>query len=108
MKKVNILGTEYTIEESNQEKDETLIGKDGYFDSSIKKCVIDEMSETGVGVKKNLPEYKKAVTRHELVHAFLFESGLDSCSWATNEEMVDWIAIQFPKLFKAFQEADCL
>jgi len=49
------------------------------------------------------------VIRHELIHAFLFKSGLDACAeWARNEEMVDWLAIQFPKLMKAFQEADCL
>ena len=37
------------------------------------------------------------------------ESGLDSNSnsadsWATNEEMVDWFAIQSPKIFKVFNE----
>ena len=61
------------------------------------------------GMKKNLADYKKQVIRHEIIHAFVFESGLDTCSdWAKNEEMVDWIAIQFPKLLKAFKEADCL
>lgn len=28
--------------------------------------------------------------------------------WATNEEMVDWIAIQGPKIFKAWKEAGAL
>ena len=52
--------------------------------------------------------------RHEITHAFLNESGLQNdtsvpgSGWATNEEMVDWIAIQFPKMKKAFEEADCL
>lgn len=108
MKKVNVLGTEYTLTESNEKEDENLVGLDGYCDSSIKVCVVDEMNDTGAGVKKNLPEYKKSVKRHELIHAFLFESGLDTCSWASNEEMVDWFALQFPKMLKAFEEADCL
>lgn len=108
MMKINVLGTTYTLEESNEQMDENLKDKDGYCDSSTKKCVVDEMNITGAGVKKNLPEHKKAVKRHELIHAFLFESGLESCSWAQNEEIVDWIAIQFPKLQKAFEEADCL
>ena len=28
--------------------------------------------------------------------------------WAANEEMVDWIAIQFPKILEAFKVADVL
>ena len=44
-----------------------------------------------------------AVLVHELVHAFLYESGLSINSlspsgWASNEEMTDWMAIQGPKL----------
>lgn len=46
--------------------------------------------------------------RHELVHAFLFESGLSVNSWADNEEIVDWIAIQFPKLQAGFNAVNAL
>lgn len=108
MKKVSVLGVEYTLKESNDNEDPTLINKDGYCDTSIKECVVDAMKPTGTGEKKDLPEYKKAVIRHELIHAFLYESGLDACSWAQNEELVDWIAIQFPKLIKVFKEIKCL
>jgi hypothetical protein len=53
----------------------------------------------------------RRVVRHEIVHAFLMESGLDESSnpadaWATNEEMVDWFARQGPKIYKAWKEAD--
>ena len=106
--KVNVLGTEYNLIESNEANDERLKGKDGYCDTSTKECVVDEMQGTEPDMKKNLPEYKKAVKRHELIHAFLYESGLDSCSWAGNEEMVDWIAIQFPKMLKVFNEVGCM
>lgn len=107
--RINILGTEYEVIETNEVEDKTLKGCDGYCDTSIKKCVVDEMCPTeGARQKKNMQYYKKAVIRHELIHAILFESGLDVCSWAQNEEMVDWIAIQFPKLLKTFQECDCL
>ncbi len=52
----------------------------------------------------------KATLRHEIVHAFLGESGLsansnESDAWARNEEMVDWFALQGPKIYKAWQEA---
>ncbi len=109
MKKINVLGTEYSVYESNESNDLNLIDKDGYCDTSIKECVIDEMNITDPSAKKDLPGYKKVVTRHEIIHAFLFESGLNCCSsWAENEEMVDWLAIQFPKMLKAFKEADAI
>lgn len=68
---------------------------------------------------KNNPAEKieakqREIIRHELVHAFLNESGLrynshtPDCAWAQNEEMVDWFAIQFPKMQKAFEQADAL
>lgn len=38
-----------------------------------------------------------------------FESGLaENSEWAQNEEMVDFFAIQFPKLMEAFKNADAI
>ena len=47
--------------------------------------------------------------RHEVIHAYLSESGLNSSSngvecWVRNEEMVDWFAVQIPKIVKTFNE----
>lgn len=108
--RVNILGTEYRLEESNETLDTNLVGQDGYCDPSVKLCVVDDM-EAAKGepnAKLDLEEYKRQVKRHELIHAFLYESGLDVNSWGCNEEMVDWIAIQFPKILKAFTEAEAI
>ena len=50
---------------------------------------------------------QKRTIRHEIVHAILFESGLDhNTEWARNEEVVDWIAIQFPKLLDIFKDIE--
>lgn len=107
--KIDVLGTEYDVVVANESTDAKLVGKDGYCDTSIKKCVIDEMNDTSINAKGNLKEYQKSVKRHEIIHAFLYESGLETCSdWANKEEMVDWWAIQFPKLLKAFKKAGCL
>ena len=51
--------------------------------------------------------------RHEIVHAFLLESGLAECSgdtdcWAQNEAMVDWFARQGQKIYAAWLEAGAL
>lgn len=107
MKVVNVLGTEYEVVTSNKNRDKNLERADGYCDHSIKKCVIDTfISEPGS--LANLDAYRKKVIRHELIHAFLFESGLGHESWAVNEEIVDWIAVQFPKMMKVFNEANAL
>lgn len=48
----------------------------------------------------------KQVKRHELIHAFFSEAGLDN--YSNDELLVDWLAVQFPKLSRLFTEADCL
>lgn len=111
--KVNILGIEWSIEFKSSNDDPMLANKDGYTDESIKKIVVDNMDIISVDSKKNLHEYKKRVVRHEIVHAFLTESGLDGSGngcdhWELNEEMVDWIAMQFPKMLKAFTDVGAL
>ena len=106
---VDVLGTQYDISESNSLEDETFRSSnaDGYCDHSTKKIVIDTFQDSP-GSLKDLDSYRKQVIRHELIHAFLFESGLGYNSWGTNEEIVDWIAFQFPKLAKAFSDANAV
>lgn len=111
--KVNILGTEYTITHRNEKEDPLLDGKcrDGYTDFSTHEIVICNKKDDCE--LQNYEGYKEVILRHELFHAFLMESGLDAssnscCAWATNEEMIDWFAIQSPKIFKVFKELDLL
>lgn len=106
--KVNVLGTEYTLSTAYAAEDPRLANKDGYCDASVKKCVVDEMGDADPDAKADLGEYRRQVARHELIHAFLFESGLEGCCTWGSEEMVDWLAIQFPKMAEAFKEAGCL
>lgn len=109
--KVNILGTEYTIE--CRKEDPKLEDADGYCDTSIKLIVVEDFKPDKKS-KENLEGYMQKVLRHEIIHAFMHESGLDvnSCcfegGWAVNEEMVDWFAIQSPKIFKVFEDVGCL
>lgn len=117
--KINVLGTEYTITIKKYDEDEAFERRsiDGYCDGLIKQIVVCEMS-TYKGWEHEPPETiavsQKETLRHEIVHAFFDESGLGSSSirvdgaWAKNEEMVDWIALQGPKIFKAWQEAGAL
>ena len=79
--------------------------------------VVVDMSEEKyfAGMDEKAQEtYRKKTLRHEIMHAFLNESGLSDSSnrfdsaWAKNEEMVDWFAIQSPKIFKVFVELGIL
>lgn len=117
--KVNILGTEYQICKKKYHEDEAFGRRSicGYCDSYKKEIVICDML-TCEGWEHEPAETvriaENETLRHEIVHAFLGESGLhDSCfaydgSWAKCEEMIDWVAIQGIKIYNAWKQADCV
>lgn len=105
MKQVNILGTSYTVKSESEVNNPKLKECDGYCDDTLKLCVVADFVPDTMS-KGNLEEYQKKVIRHEIIHAFLFESGMAEMS--ADESFVDWIAYQFPKLHQAFQEAECV
>lgn len=104
--KVNILGTEYKIT-LKELKDSDV---DGFTDYTEKAIVIRSDNYNEVG---NFEWLQKKQLRHELIHAFMAESGLQA-NWehvqkfGHDETTVDWIAIQSPKMFKIFQDLDIL
>ena len=100
-KTINVLGTEYKVMFLGESDDNRLYEKDGYVDTSTKEIVIrDDFIETTDSLR-DLESYQEKVLRHEIVHAFLYESGLSAnCDWAT-EECVDWFAIQYFKIVNA-------
>ena len=117
--KISVLGTFYEIIRKDY-KDEPEFEKrriDGYCDGYLKQIV--------VGSLKTFPDFEQEeegwikraeqhTLRHEIVHAFFNESGLCESSlgvsggWAKNEEMVDWIALQGEKIYKAWRLAGTL
>lgn len=118
-KKIDILGTEYRIEIHKVSEDSFMEEKSlaGYCEEENKLIVVADMSEekyfAGMDEKAQETYYKKTL-RHEIMHAFLNESGLSDSSnrfdgaWAKNEEMVDWFAIQTPKIFSVFKKMNIL
>lgn len=106
-KKANVLGTEYKVMVKNQEEIQKIFNNkdllvDGLCDYENKTIYIDsEIAKEPYGYKTTL--------RHELIHSAIEESGLATqVSWARNESLVDWIALQFPKLYKIFEKLDLL
>lgn len=108
--KVNILGTEYRVEWKKRADDPSLNEADGYFDKTSKRIVVCE-KDADCDLD-NFPEYCKKVLRHEIVHAFMYESGLGE-NWehkniGQEETVVDWFAIQGPKIIEAWKHTECI
>ena len=61
--------------------------------------VADDIAD-GVNVKR--------IIRHEIIHAFMFESGLgfnfEHKPYGQDETMIDWFAIQYPKIKKVYAQ----
>lgn len=111
-KKINILGSEWTIKRQSEAENGLLTTRAGYCDWTTRMIFV-ECGINGDGSMGDMDKYYRKVLRHEIVHAFLFESGLYENSaevtyWAMNEEMVEWIARQGLKLYKAWEAAGAL
>lgn len=119
-KTVNILGTEYEIKTCLWKDDKYMQENnlDGYCAEYGKSIVVvdpeDKEYFKWFDSKEEIEKSYKETVRHEVFHAYLNESGLSSSAavptdgWAKNEEMIDWFAIQSPKIFKTFQELEIL
>lgn len=108
-KKINVLGTNYEIVFVSQSKMKELaddcppgVNCWGLCDSNVATIYLDERLDKDGNAFKH-------ILRHELTHAIFYESGLDSqCDFAICEQLVDWLAIQFPKIANVFKEAGAI
>lgn len=104
-KTVNILGTEYIIEE----KEEIIKqGADGFcypYSNKIHIRPLKNMLDDDNAEEEKEKCFKETLS-HECIHAYFRESGL--CGYMRDETLVDWLAVQFPKMAKTFQELNIL
>lgn len=108
---VNVLGTEYRLEYQSENDNPKLKELLGFCERYSKKIVVSDMEEVRKDTLcvEDIDKFQKKILRHEIIHAFLGESGLRSESeWAECEEMVDWFAIQHEKIHEAFRKAGAL
>ena len=106
--KVDILGTEYTITKKKFDDDSST---DGYIDWTDKTITIYDYDNYQFGDEVTLHDKKELMNqalRHEIIHAFLYESGLGD-NWehkaiGQEETVVDWIAYQFNKIKAVYDE----
>lgn len=111
VKQLDILGTEYELQYQSMLEDTKLKNHVGYCEQYSKKIVVSDFEEEKKDdmCVEDVEKLQKSTLRHEIIHAFLGESGLRGCSeWAECEEMVDWFAIQHEKIHEAFRKAGAL
>lgn len=86
--KIKILGTEYELRFTNRRNEPILKEADGECRWFEKVIVVDN--------ELKYKEHLEHVIKHEIVHAFLHESGLKP--YASDELIVDWIAWHIDKI----------
>ena len=106
---VDVLGVPYSVNITPEADDPKLETMDGYTDPSIKRIVISDVHR-----RPDDPEnvqdqdwFQRNIIRHELIHAFVVESGCQDALWHS-EDMVRWLAYMFPRLLAAFNEAGAM
>lgn len=107
--KITILGTPYTVRVLSPDEEPILKDCDGFCDKTSHRIVASTKADYC-----NLDDfdaYQRKVIRHEVLHAFLFESGLDCNVYHAegqvgrhDEQMVDWFASQYPKIRAVYDE----
>lgn len=114
--KADVLGSEYTLRFIPEDKDPQLDNSNAYCDSCGSTIVIDDLSKLkdlcpDAFISKDMVNRLKVTIRHELIHAFMHESGITTCShlpWAHDETLVEWLAVQLPKMAKTMQDLKVL
>ena len=96
--KIDILGTEYDLLycRENEMKNEDNCGECNRYTKTIKinkEYFESEDAEDSAILKTE---------RHEIIHAFFHEAGLDC--YSEDEFLVDALAVLIPKMVKAFDE----
>lgn len=109
---LNILGSKWKLKIVPRSYDPMMAECDGFTDRSTKTMYVAEKSVGEICDLRDWEAYQKVVKRHEIIHAFMYESGLaqswEHTSYSHDETTVDWFAIQFPKIQKVFEQAEAI
>lgn len=108
--KVDVLGIPYEILTRTEGEDPRLEGLCGYCDR-FKRCIVLDASSPDLDGEGH-EMLRKETLRHEIEHAFLYESGLGE-SWehtasGHDETYLDWHARMFPRLLAAYKSVGAI
>lgn len=105
---VTILGTEWTIKVvPADDKRLNDIDATGICESYAKEIYVkDRTTEDDPKQYLNIEDFVKKVIRHELIHAFFYESA--HLDYYDDETLTDTLALIIPKMAKAMQELELM
>ena len=113
--KMNINGQDYRVEIAKYEKYyDAFQSRSGWTDFGAKSIVAldaedyTKYEDTGLG-PESANRITERILRHEIMHAFMYESGLDTeTNFARDEILIDFLAIQLPKIVALMDKHDLL
>ena len=99
---MNILGTEYSFEHNSPWLEKQ--GLDGVCGRYDKRIVVREAADMleDIDDMKAKEVRHNETCRHEVIHGFFGEAGLEN--YNTDEALVTFLAVNFPKMAKIFSE----
>ena len=105
---IKILGETWKVRVQEEADEKRLAECSGFTDWTDKLIVVYDGRR--IGNLGNPERFMAKVLRHEIVHAFMYECGPGD-DWehpeqGHDETMVDWIAVQLPKLYKVSESAE--
>lgn len=105
--KINILGTPYEIivDKSGYLEKNNADGIDRNYSKTILVRDLDDYLDSEATTEEKEARRKETI-RHEIIHAFFSESGLKG--YYNDELLVEWLAVQFPKMLDVFIETRSL
>lgn len=116
--KLKIMGRNWTLEKRSYQEDSAFQrdGVAGYCNTTLRRIVCCNM-DTHPEFSRESEEWRRLteqeVLRHEIVHAFFGECGLQENAatfdgpWPLNEEMIDWFAHVGERIHAAWKAAGC-
>lgn len=107
--KLNILGQEYNVKRMSEKEYPKLelLEANGLFEAYSKEIIINsEINKNTCKEYANIEKFENKVLRHEIIHAFFHESGLNE--YCVDERLVDFLAFQLPKMTKVINEINAM
>lgn len=102
--KISILGVEYEIIRQNANENPKMKDCDGLCEWVTKKIIYSDDYRNDEDVLDDVDGYIHKVIRHEAFHALFVEMGIKK--WYQDEELVDMLALQYPKIRRIMDECD--
>lgn len=109
----NVLGTDWTLRFEDESCSPRYQEHNGWCDSSTKQCHVCYRTQNKMTLE-NPYDFYNSIARHEVIHAFLYESGIVSAAiirtnkWCKDEMMIDWMATQMPKIYEVFKHLEIM